>query len=93
MSDQTNSEGAAAKPKPEKKPGPSAARGNARKTAPATGAGSDGGQRAATVASRIEHDGEIHAPEDLILLTEAQFLELLPTGALVETAWDDCTEL
>lgn len=77
--------------KPEKKPGKAA--GNARKPVPEAGAGSDGGQRAATVASRIEHDGEAYAPEDLILLTEAQFDELQPTGALVEKTWDGCTEL
>lgn len=93
MTDPSKPEDAVGQSKPEKKPGQGAARGNARKAATAAGASPDGGPRAATVASPIEHDGEIHATDDLILLTEAQFEALLPTGALVETAWDDCAEL
>lgn len=48
-------------------------------------------RRGATVASRIEHDGEDYAPDDLILLTETEFRGLARSGALVETRWEDCT--
>lgn len=86
--------------KPATKPTPSAD--TAKKPASAPGnvppaqtvatAISDGGLRAATVASRIEHDGEIYDVGDVIPLTRAGFDGLAVTGALVETAWDDCAE-
>lgn len=47
-------------------------------------------RRAATVASRIDHDGEAYQPEDVIFLTLPEFLPLAKAGALVERAWDDC---
>lgn len=47
-------------------------------------------RRFATVASRIEHDGEVYAENDLILLTEGQFKALRRGGSIMEEAWDDC---
>ncbi|MEZ5752854.1 MAG: hypothetical protein R3D60_13120 [Paracoccaceae bacterium] len=49
-------------------------------------------RRPATVASRIDHDGEAYLPDDLILVTEAEFAVLFKAGALVESDWDDCAE-
>lgn len=59
----------------------------------ADGAISDGGRRVATVRSRIDHDGEVYLADDVIFLTEAEFVALQLTGALVEGAWDDCAEI
>ena len=50
-------------------------------------------RRFATVASAIEHDGEVAAQDDLILLTEKEFEKLRPTGALQERSWDECEPL
>lgn len=47
-------------------------------------------RRAATVASRIEHDGEVYEEYDLIPLTEAQFDTLRRGGSVMDQAWDDC---
>lgn len=49
-------------------------------------------RRAATVTSRVEHDGEVYQPEDVVLLTLPEFLPLAKAGALVERDWDDCLD-
>lgn len=47
-------------------------------------------RRTATVASRIDHDGDIWLPDDLLSLTEEEFAPLAKAGALAERHWDDC---
>lgn len=49
-------------------------------------------RRAATVASRIDHDGEIYLPDGVLMLTETEFRDLSKAGALVETSWNDCIQ-
>lgn len=61
---------------------------------PALDANSAGGppaaeRRFATVASTIDHDGEVYGPDDVMLLTEAEFGGLAKTGALLEASWDE----
>ncbi|WP_370269236.1 hypothetical protein [Nioella sp.] len=48
--------------------------------------------RAATVASRIEHDGETYEADDAIVLTEADFIPLAKSGALIERDWNACLQ-
>jgi hypothetical protein len=48
--------------------------------------------RSATVASTIDHDGEVYLPGASILLTRPAFEALAGTAALEERSWDDLSE-
>ena len=62
-------------------------------TGPDPAASADGGLRAATAASPIDHDGETYRPGDLVPLTAEGFAALKLAGALAEQSWDDCVEI
>jgi hypothetical protein len=49
-------------------------------------------KRSATVASTIDHDGELYQPGASILLTRPAFEALAGTAALEERSWDDLSE-
>lgn len=50
-------------------------------------------RRVGTAASTIIHDDVHFAPGDPVPLTQAEFLQLEPTGALAERDWDQLTPL